>query len=308
MTAKNRKTTTYIGLFLILCIPALVILSLFIGNSHYHSDRLIVIYEGDGGRRSTIAVELTRYTTFKHLYSFQYTASVIPEHSIAYSMNHRFNSINGGFQKGGFVKNIKAINNENTLDEDFAIELELGGRSIGINLENMTGDFLINNTLERFTYVNMGTTTITVDGVGYNAYYAFNKTASADVEKMMMKQRVQANGFISFFSDGTGGLYYVDVARVYDDIATGYTSHSWALYKRDGIMKKVVGEQVSSITDSPDRVRFRLADFDDTLVELNKVSENPFWSESQYFVKGELVDDKGVRKIVGFSKHYDDRK
>ena len=54
-----------------------------------------------------------------------------------------------------------------------------------VDIENMRGDFLINNTLERFTYVYMGKTEIIVNGKKYAANYVLNMKASINYGKLL---------------------------------------------------------------------------------------------------------------------------
>lgn len=306
MKSSILKITIYWIIFIAL-ILSLMLSYLFLSNSNFFSDRLFVLYKDDNNNSNVLMIKLTKYNIFPHFYHYEYIVSLTGKNTKTILKEYEYNSIKNNFKATDFIKNIINTNNENILNEDYAMSLNINNKKIDIDLRDMTGDFLINNTLERLTYVNMGSSTIMIDGIKYKADFVLNKTASVSYRQLILDQSVDARGTAVFFSDMSGGLYYVDISHVFEE-GSKYMSHAWALNKNEQILKKDVGEKVVLVSNNKGSVVFNLPAFNNARVKLDKVADFSFRKTSYNLLEGELVDDNGEKIIAGFNLNYDDSK
>ena len=280
---------------------------LLLGNSVYFSDRLFVVYKDANNKSQAIMIALTRYNTIPHLYEYHYRASWVGHDSAVVWKDYEYRSFASIFKPVDFIKKIINTNNENILEENYAISIELDNKKIDIDLKQMTGDFLINNSLDRFTYINMGTTTVVIDGRSYPASFVLNKSASMNYIKSMREQAVAARGMVAFFSDLAGELFYTDITTVFEE-KSRYMSHAWVLNKNGKTLKKDTGEKIVLASNTKDGIVLDLANFHKAKVGLKKISSFREGGTFYNLLEGELVDENGTRIVTGFSLEYDDTK
>lgn len=291
-------------ILVIILLVVLVMVYLFFSNSFFRSDRLLVLFVDEAGRRNSLMIQLSRYDVFPHRYNYTYSYNLMRENSKTLSGWIEYTSFDTDFKERGFLSEISNINNENTLNENYLLRLEIDGREFKIDLKNMTGDFLVNNSLERFTYLNMGNTMIIIDGKEYSADFALNKTASSDYLKLQREQAVDSVGSVMFLSDEQGGLYYVDITDV-PDKSSRYSSHKWALYKKGDTLKKDVSN-ISLMRDGNEQM-LNLPIFEDASLKINN-SINSFSEKVTYsLLSGDLIDNNGEKRITGFGLNYGEK-
>jgi hypothetical protein len=277
---------------------------LLFGSASYFSDRLIILYKDEENNNHSVMVELTRYNIFPFYNQFKYNISLADSQREVFTKKYEFSSFDNFFKSADFIKKINNTNNENILSEGYVVGIDVDGKKIDIDLGEMTNDFLINNSLERLTYINMGPTVIVVDGVAHSADYVLNKTAS--IKYLKSTSYPKSTGLALFFSDTLGELYYVDITKVLNS-KSKYVSHSWALNKNNQILKKDVGEQVKLISNNEKNIILDLPNFNNARVKLNKISEFSLVVDNN-LLSGEIVDSEGERIITGYSISYGRKK
>lgn len=270
-----------------------------------YSDRMTLLYAIEGKSQATM-IELRSYETLPHLYHQTYSVVDITEGMKPFWDSVSVNSLSKEFEAQEFVYEIQKANNENILDEDYFINLRANGKDIKVDLRDLRGDFLVNNSLERFTYVNMGETKVSVNGKTYPAAFSLNRKASVNYKKVLEDQSVGAAGNAIFLSDNLGQVYYADVTQVSEQ-KTKYLSHAWALNKNHGLLKKEVGERVLLNEMDPYTYHLTISPFDGADFNLKKVSTIFLGQINYSLLEGYISDIEGERKVIGFSLDYDTR-
>lgn len=303
----RNKTFKVILLWLlaVVLVIAIPVSYLLFKKTLYFSDRVMVLFDDGNNAQNALIVELVSYEMFPHYFHHTYFAVLVDENKHSYSSSFEFNSFDSNFQNRDFIKNIQKQNNENILDEDYRLNIEIGQKNIDIDLKDLRGDFLINNSLERFTYMNLGNTKIKVNDSEYSANFALNRTSSINHGKLILEQNVRSAGNAIFLADNDGTLYYSDLTDVPAN-DTLYMSHAWAINKDGNILRKDVGEQIMLTHLSNEKFILDLPNFDNAYVKINKVFVLSGIIDYS-LLKGELIDEKGEEIIHGFSIQYDNR-
>ncbi|MBT4849407.1 hypothetical protein HON36_00980 [Candidatus Parcubacteria bacterium] len=301
------KTSKVIILWLLVVILSIAVpLSYLLFNkSLYFSDRIIVLFNDENNANHALIVELVSYEMAPYYYHHTYFAILLDEKKNSHTKSHEFNSFNGDFQAKDFIKNIKKENNENILDEDYLISLQINNKNIEIDLTDLRGDFLINNSLDRFTYMNLGNTEIKINGQGQQADFAMNRTSSINHGKLMLSQNVRAKGQAVFLADKDGALYYTDITNVPEN-STNYMSHAWSINKHDNVLRKDVSERINITDIDQESYILDLPHFDNAYIKINKTFIYPGIIDYA-LLRGELIDNHGEKIIRGFSMQYDYR-
>lgn len=298
----KNKLLPYI--LLIICIIVGIVVWLISFPETYHKDRLIVYFSTPEQANNILLVELTRYSVFPYVYQHQYTAKVINEQT-GTEKNQEFKSFSNTVTEKDFVTHFSNDNQYNLLDEDYALEVDIDGNHYSIDLQNLTGDFLINNSLERFTYLNLGTTTITINNRTYDASYSLNKTASTDISKTTLQDDISGSGNSIFLADNQGGVYTIDMTEV-DSGAGEYDSHNWTAYKNGHILQKEANvadltlENATTPNPTLDLVLFNNARI--TFTELAHLKKR---YKTYSLLSGEITDDTGQRLLGGLRMKYE---
>lgn len=305
---KKRTIALLAALWLLLVVALIALIGayVFFGNSGYRSDRLFILYNDEQNGRSALMVQLTKYGLMPLVDHYQYKIVLLADNAETYAKQYEYDAIVAPFKTDDSIIKFDNPNNENILSEGLALTAKAGGKIFNIDLKNMAGDFLINNSLNRLTYVNMGTTTIAVDGKEYAADFSLNKTLSVD-KKFIYNQAIGSRGAAVFFSDATGGLYYADVSDVPDN-STNYISHAWALRKQGQTLNKDVGENVTLTANNDGKMTIGISSFGGASAELNTAKQ--YYSNRLFYdlLNGTLTDNGGTRAINGTSLYYDTSK
>ncbi len=298
----KNKFLPYIAL--LICLVGGVIIWIVSFPETYQKDRLIVHFSTPEQEHNILLVELTRYSVFPYVYQHQYTAKFINE-KVGTEENQQFKSLSSAVAGKDFLTSFSNSNQYNLLDEDYTLEVDIDGNQYAIDLQNLTGDFLINNSLERFTYLNLGTTTITINNRAYDASYSLNKTASTDITKTTLQDDVSGSGNSIFFTDDQGGVYTIDMTQV-DTGAGEYDSHNWLVYKNGHTLQKAANvadltlENETTQNPSLDVVLFNNARI--TFTELAHLKKR---DKTYSLLSGEITDDVGTRQLGGLRMRYE---
>lgn len=290
-------------------IPTIVVISLLIihlifRDSSLFSDRIFILYKDSDNNTNALMVRISKYDILPHFYHYEYLVSLTGNDMETKVKKYDYNSIKNNYRETDFIKNIKNENNENILNENYSMKIEIENTKFDISLKDMTGDFLINNSLNRFTYVNMGTTEISIDGTNHKANFILNKTASTDY-KDLMSQFPDSKGIAIFFADASGTQYYVDISEVFE-ISSSYLSHTWVLKKKDQILEKHVGEGPLLITNDNNNIILDLPIFNNARAEFKKIKEFYLANNFYSLIEGKLINDNEEKTITGFALYYND--
>lgn len=271
----------------------------------FRADRISLIYQDENNATHVVMIQLLSYEYFPKVYSHDYFVLEMAEDEYPYWDVHTFNTIKEDFRPNDFVTSIVRENNENTLNEDYAVSVRLRDSLLEVDLQDLTGDFLVNNALERFTYLNMGETRIHVNGKPYTAKFALSRKASIDLGQLQEDQKHALRGSVLFLTDSEGELFYTDVTDA--TVNNGkYNSHAWSLNRHGDVLQKDVGSQIELQSTSRSHI-LDLPKFDEAHFSLNK--NDVVYLRSNYYnlLSGGVVDAEGERIIKGFSFEYDNR-
>jgi hypothetical protein len=290
--AISRSVLTYFSIFGFLL--SLFACYFFLYRSVYFCDRLILLYKDADRVDHSIMVELIKFGNITPVHHFRYTLVAADGLLRNDTKKYEFDQIRDAFVPGGFVKSLKRSNNPNTLSESFAMEFEVGGSVVRVDLRDLRGDFLINNSLNRFTYANMGRTVIEVDGRSYPADFMLNKAVQTGSIKSMVTEKIVSNGVIAFVSDGVGKTYYSDITHVYES-NTDYLSHAWAISRYGDLLRKEVGPRVNLVANDERRFDLNLPAFDRAAIKMKKIVKFASNVDTYDFLAGEVSDTEGKR-------------
>lgn len=285
-----------------------IFLYMYLFTSEYLWDRFIFLYKDEQNNNKVLMVQLLKYSNlFPYNHHYIYSAILTGENTKTYSKKYEFSSMNNLFLAKDFIKTIHNTNNENTLHENYALNLELNELKIWIKIDNMTGDFLINNSLNRFTYANLWTTNLSINNKNYKANFILNKVTAHNSLIHNFIENVQSKWIVTFLSDAWNNIYSIDITDVYKT-NTNYISHAWLINKNGAILQKEVWEQVKLISNDKKNIIFTFSWWNHSKVILNKMVNLSSKNEIYNFSKWILINDNGSKEVIGFSIMYDDKK
>lgn len=294
------KTVKWVIAISTILIIFIVIYFKFFYLYSFYNDSLTLLYKNDIGQDQALVVELFRIETLPHIYKQYYIATEINDQKNKKSSYTKFYSRKSTVIEKDFVKKFSNKNNYNILTEDYLIVFELDNKEYTVDILNMHGDFIVNNSLERLTYTNMGTTDLSIDGEKYPTNYLLIKNLSTDVSKSVADNTLKSITNHEFIVDEDGGSYLVDntiVTNPTDD----YISHLWVLCKKGKLLeKKVNGSNIEYNTNNK-IVSITNFCFDQS-VKINEEEKSKFDTSETYLISGEIFDAKNnSKKIKGLN-------
>ncbi|EKD76039.1 MAG: hypothetical protein ACD_43C00244G0006 [uncultured bacterium] len=298
------KNKIILAVIVVVIMALSIIWLLFFYSRAYYNDRLIVYYQDEAEKSNALLVDLTSYNILPYYYGHEY-------HVIAFNdektieKKYNFHTTSSAISADGFLTEHVNINNYNLQDESYSLQLGVNNQQYSIDLQNLPGDFIVNNTLQRLTYVNLGNTTILVDGKLYDAQFALTKTLSSNIAQATLGVGVTGSGDNIFLADQQGGLYLIDQTEITSG-AGEYDSHNWVLYKKGTILKKFVdfdNFELSNITDST--VKLNVSSLDNATMTLHPLSTKQNDRSIYYLFDGEIIDNLGERLLGGLRLHYE---
>lgn len=307
LTVMHSKLL-WVGLGFLLLIGGVVAGILYQFNNDYYYDRLLVHYQDQAGADHALLIELRRYSLLPYYYQHEYTiksfAAAGTEHTETV-----FNTMSPNIVAHDFLTSFSDDNHYNLQDEDYRLAVEFDHQQYLINLPNLTGDGLVNNALERFTYVNMGNTEVSIDGQSYSAAFALTKNLSIDVDKATLSEGTKGTSNSIFLTDQQGRFYLIDSTNVTAG-ATEYDSHNWTLYKQGKVVQKIIDADPLTITRSDRSLGGKSLTIDHpelaaSQMNLSSISNLHNQHKAYDLVVGTIIDDAGERPVMGLSSYYD---
>ncbi len=267
----------------------------------YSSSRFVLLFEDENNIENVLILKLTSREIFPHFYKHGYSAILINEKRSFNSEQHLYKTFSKSFKANNFISRFENINNENILNENYFLNFKINDKNFNLELKNLTNDFLINNSLDRFAYINMGETNIVVNDIEQPAYFVVNKMTSMDYKKILKLQDIEAEGEVVFLVNNEGEMYYADTTNVVKGKGN-YLSHSWALNKNNDILKKSVSKEIKF--SSEDDYALEIPAFDNSYFRMKKSNIAAQGKTKYSIIKGELISDKGEKKVKGFGLNY----
>lgn len=285
-----------------------IILYIYLFSCNYIADRFIIFYQDENKNNNVLMIELVKYYNILPLnHSYVYSFILTWEWVKTKSKIYKFDSYKDYFIKNWFINNIKNENNENTLIENYDIDLKTEDLNISFSLKNMNWDFLINNSLNRFTYENMWSTNIIINWKKYNANFVLNKARASNSIIYNIKENIKSKWIVSYFTDMKWNIFSIDITNVYKT-NTNYISHAWFINKNNDILKKVVWKNVKIIKNTDDKIIYNITDDNNLDISLDKVKTFSSWTQESSFLKWIINNSKESFNIIWFSDMYDDYK
>lgn len=289
--AKHHRLIWGISIMLVFLITIVLIASFF--KQHYYRDRLVLVGQ-EQGEDFALVLELTRHELLPFLYTHSYTIDYLDANK-TYSQIALLQTLSSTVKNKKFLSNFSNTNNYNTSEETYAATIQFADEHFAVDLTDLRGDFIVNNSAERLTYVNMGQTVITHNGNKINVSYLLSKGSSTDADAVALDNAVTYFGQHTFFSADSGDMYLIDASEV-DQNDTNYTSHKWLLHKdARSNLKKYINQEITLQHES-DCDQF-ISWPDQHTLSTGGVNQITHKTETLCLVRG-VVDQNGVSSNV----------
>jgi len=293
------KTVKWVISICLIFITLIVFYFIFFYSYSFYNDRLTILYKDNNQKDQALMVELYRIEKFPFIYRHYYVAkSIDDENNKKYSYTKAY-SRTGGVLEKNFIKKFLNNNNYNTLNEDYFINLEVDNKEYIISLPDLHGDFILNNSLPRLTYINMGQTNISIDNTIYPAQFLLTKNLSNDSSKSVADDTLESITNHEFLADTEGGLYLVDSTFV-ENPKDDYTSHLWVLCKKGSFLEKRINE-----VDVKYNVENKIISINNICFNQNVIiddsNENNNKNSNEYLITGQITDNNKTKKIKGLN-------
>ena len=166
-----------------------------------------------------------------------------------------------------------------------------------LDLENLKGDFIVNNALADLTYINVGTTNMKIDGKDNKVNYFLTKNLSDDSSEVFVDDNTYFKSSIISLWDENNNFYSVDTSDVISDVSK---SHKWGIYKNNKtqVMKKIVGNIKLVASNDKPNISLVIPDFNNASFTLHK-NKNQERGDNYCLISGQIKDKSGVRNVRG---------
>lgn len=289
--ARHRWLILVVSATLVCLIIIVFIASLL--KQHYYRDRLVLVGQ-EQGEDFALVIELTRHELLPFLYTHSYTLDYLDSDK-TYSQIAFVQSISSAVKNKKFLSNFSNTNNYNTSEETYAATIQFADEHFAVDLTDLRGDFIVNNSAERLTYVNMGETVMMHNGNKVKVSYLLSKSSSTDADAVALDNAVAYFGQHTFFSVDSGDMYLIDASEV-DQNDTNYTSHKWLLHKdARSNLKKYINQEITLQHES-DCDQF-ISWPDQHTLSTGGVNQITHKTETLCLVRG-VVDQNGVSSNV----------
>ncbi len=205
------------------------------GSGRYFSSDEILLYGVDpNGKEFFLELLLNRKEeSERNSFIHYYFASLIYS-GINRNMTDSFYDVSREEVAKGIITSFKNTTaSDLSSRESLAVGLNVFGKQIDLQIQDLQGDFIIKNKPEYTKYLSVGRANVQIDGLTFAVNAAVTKIYSMDFSKYVFfpgyGELKSVTDYLALW-DELGNFYLIDRSRVETD-SVGYHSHTWVLFK-----------------------------------------------------------------------------
>ncbi len=199
----------------------------------YFRDRLTLTNQDATENPWIVEIDLSRKEQSKNRFVHYYNATLFQDGK-QQTIKTNFYSKNPEIKAGQFLQKFEnKIFDDLSTRETYTLSMEIEGKKIDIELENIDGDFITKNDITYTRYLSAGNANITIDGQSFKANAALEKAYSSDHSKYVFfpgLEKLKSRTYRFLIWDEDHNFYLLDNSTVSEENPY-YRPHTWILYK-----------------------------------------------------------------------------
>ncbi len=199
----------------------------------YFRDRLTLTNQDATENPWMVEVDLNRKEQSRNRFIHYYSATLFQDGK-QQTIKTNFYSKNPKIKADKFLQKFEnQMFDDLSTRETYALSMEIEGKKIEIELENMDGDFITKNDITYTRYLSAGTANVTINGQTFKANAALEKAYSSDHSKYVFfpgLDKLKSRTYRFLIWDQDHNFYLLDNSTVSEE-SPYYRPHTWILYK-----------------------------------------------------------------------------